>query len=180
MRIENNALVYEKIKCDMCDGSGMREYNVLCPNMHKPVKQYASKKCPECNAKNMHSHTTIGTEIKACWSCDNGLEQENCTSYIPRDLLAQLYTLIEFRVYRSDRVQSINESLFGLGCVRSVTDYGRYKTLTDAELIAKVIEDNSRGVQACKLVRDNDNKLPEHIGIFCNAQGYSIRAVHAA
>lgn len=81
-----------------------------------------------------------------------------------------------FCVYRSQRAQTLNERLYGFGCCWTTTDYGMYQKLTDAELIEKVRTNVSRP-QACHVVDETD-RLPNHIGIICNREGYVVKAVH--
>jgi len=70
----------------------------------------------------------------------------------------------------------MNESLLGFGCVYSITDYGEHKKFTDNELIDKV-RDSESFIQACKIAKD-DGTLCDHVGIFCNNNGYSVRPVY--
>lgn len=66
-----------------------------------------------------------------CFSCTGtGQVPENICDTVP----GEWWKALEFKVYRSDRGQTYNEYLLGMGCVYSSTDYGDHKRLTDASL----------------------------------------------
>jgi len=150
--------------CPVCDGTGKgpRGGRRGCQNCRGSgtVWDHENRQpCPRCGGD---------------WK---DAEDETVYDKMPPEIIQSL----DFRVYRDpDRPRTLNEGLLGFGTVCSVTDYGRYKALTDTELIDKIKSGHSIatfGVQALKIV-DDTLEFPDHIGIFCHSQGYSVRAVH--
>jgi hypothetical protein len=81
----------------------------------------------------------------------------------------------DFRVYRQDRGISYNESLLGRGCVYSCVDYGRaYDAPDDTAVLASVRAHTF--IQLTKVA--HAGRLCDHIGIFVNRGGYSVRACY--
>jgi hypothetical protein len=96
---------------------------------------------------------------------------------IPRAVMAELLERVPVLVERRDRGATWNEEYVGLGCICSVTDYGRSAEMGDAELIALARERIARGAQACHVVDDAD-RLPDAIIVAAHRSGYSVRALH--
>jgi hypothetical protein len=170
-------MILGKRECPSCDGEKVAYEYTDCPLYWKPVrgKGYPGNRCPHCNAKNRDGHTHIDKKLTTCKRCNGSGEiDENICDTISDELWKNL----KFVVYRSERGQSLNESLYGFGCCWSTTDYGRWKNKTDEELIEEVREHTY--IQAINVVDRKTNKLCDHIGIFCNNSGYSVRAVHSA
>ena len=167
IRIENNKLVYGLEEC------------FCAPDGTEPGR----KPCHKCNGT---ARTKGGKGKGACRHCLNGTEVDTTqrvpcawgckgTHYIPATRCSYMpdaiFQSLTFKVYRSERPQTINERLLGSGMVYSCTDYGDHKQMTDDELIAKVKQTTS--VQATK-ISDKDDNVAEHIGIFTNQYGYSV------
>ena len=169
MRVENGKLILEKRKCSCNDG--IVTYYDACPNNYKVVRgKYPGNKCPHCGAKNKWDHKSIGSHEETCPRCNGAaILDESRYDSIPDELWQSL----TFKVYRSNRRASWAEQWLGLGCYSTV-DYGAYKKLTDAEIIAKNREHHY--IQACK-VCNKDLIMCDHIGIFCHDQGYSVVAI---
>jgi hypothetical protein len=171
MRIKNGKAIYEEVQCWHCNGTGKIKQGISCPLYWQPVAHHPGHKCPHCGAKNKDSHGLIGEEIIECYICNGkGVRVEDRHDYMPNGFFQSL----DFKVYRSNRPQTMNEYLLGFDCVFSCTDYGQYKSMTDEELIVHVKESTTH--QYCSVV-DKDNTICDHIGIFCNDNGYSVRAV---
>lgn len=171
MRIDDGTIVLETRPCYGCDGSGTIASRTKC------VACYGSGNgprggrggCRKCHGSGIgHDHDNRAT----CISCDGiGQRPEDlCDRVNDEDM--QAFTL---SVYRSDRAQSWNEAHMGHGCVYSCTDYGEHARMTDDELIARVRR-SLKGVQATKIA-NRAMQVCDHIGIFCNDNGYSVRAV---
>jgi predicted RNA-binding Zn-ribbon protein involved in translation (DUF1610 family) len=168
MKIVNGIIQYEMRECIMCVNSatpGKRAVSHICPNDGTPQR---GKACATCGATTKrHSYYKTG-EIVPCGYCKGTMQVlETSTDYASKEI----WNSLEFKVFRSERAQTMRESLFGLG-VYSCTDYGDHKKLTDSELIEKVR--NSGPHQVCKFINELGKILS--IGIFCNSNGYSVVA----
>jgi len=171
MKLVDGKVVTETKECCYCNGTGKREKWISCPNHGRAMR---GKPCQYCKATTKHGHQPINTKtIETCQRCNGtGRVDEDLCSYADN-----IYQAMEFRVYRQNRAGSWNELHFGAGCVFSCCDYGAAwdHPENDAALIEKVR--NNSGQQACKFCRD-DGSLADHIGIFVNRDGYSVRAVY--
>jgi RecJ-like exonuclease len=129
--------------------------------------------CQKCNGMGKIIVQTSRLEI--CPNCNGtGKQPENNCDDIP----AGWWQSFTFKVYRQERNQTYNEYLLGVGCVYSCTDYGTATGMTDEAIIAKVkSEEDGHFLQLCK-VANKENRLADHIGIFVNRQGFSVRAVY--
>jgi hypothetical protein len=176
MKIVEGRMVYEPRACYSCDGAGSRDYNVLCPLWNSPVTKYPGRVCPHCGTKNRHGHKTVGTEHRQCDSCRGiGHPMETAYDSVPAAIVAA----IPVRVYRSNRPQTWMEAHLAVGCLVSITDYGRYKSLTDTELAAKVKGEDLKSPQAISGIvsREDHGRVCSHIGVFTSDQGYSVIGV---
>jgi hypothetical protein len=173
IRVENGRLVFGLEDCVSCMGTKTivgRKACTLCRGTGRTKGGQGKGDCRKCNG--FKTEIDRDTHLP-CPSCNaTGKVQSNSCSYVPD----KLYQGMEFRVFRSDRPQSINEALCGMGYVYSLTDYGRHESETDATIIAEVRAHG--GVQATKIALD-DGTLAAYIGIFCNRNGYSVKAVWA-
>ena len=152
-------------------------------------KIFGRKTCPACNGTN---RTKGGLGKGQCTKCNFGIVvdfepahrvacdrcngtrkvQSTSCSYVP----IEIYRSLPFQVIRSDKSQTWNEAWLGMGCIFSVTDYGRHKNISDELLIAEARHKES-SIQACKIANSN-NKLCSYVAIRCNDNGYSVVAVH--
>lgn len=170
-----NKLVMDVRSCWSCDGTRKVNEWVKCEACKGTGKVSIRKRCMVCDPKGDHLHNSlikgkklsIGTAV--CQSCTDGTQMENIT-----DSADDIWKTLNFKVYRSNRHQTIGESLLGLGCAWSTTDYGRHKSETDEALIENTR--NHSYIQACKFAQ-NDGTICDHVGIFCNDNGYSVKAV---
>lgn len=173
MKVENGRMVYEEVPCWWCKGAKVYEYGKLCPLMHQAVNKYPGRVCPHCKSKSKSGHTLIGTEIKTCETCKgSGVHHENAYDSVP----AAIWQGLTFKVYRSNRKQTMVESLLGVG-VYSVTDYGRHQAKTDEDLIEEVRGNTSSAThQAISGIvsRADHGRICDHIAIVCSDNGYSV------
>ena len=169
MKIVNGRFVYEIKECFMCEGKGKVEEFIDCPNDRQPMR---GKKCPHCETTNKHHHLISTGKMRPCGHCEGkGKVMENDCDSIPREMWESL----TFKVYRTNRPMTINDSYYGFGCVWSCTDYGRCKDLSDDELISEVKKGGSM-IQPVKIA-DKDGNICDHIGIVCKDQGYIVHGV---
>lgn len=172
IRIENGKLIYGLEEC-FCDTNGTIPGSKPCSKCNGTGRTkggLGKGDCRQCHGFKTqidHEH-----RVPCTWGC-NGThyKQANSCSYLPDSIFPSL----AFKVYRSDRPQTIAESLLGVG-VFSCTDYGRHAQQTDTALIDSVKAHGS--VQATKISKE-DGTICDHVGIFCNRNGYTVEAVYA-
>jgi hypothetical protein len=172
MKILENKIILEPTCCTWCGGTGKKDEYVNCPNQYKTVMGFKDRKCPICGATRKDGHHQIQTgKMVTCGSCDGaGIKMEDRYDFITREIWQSL----PFKVFRSGREQTWGESYLGTS-LGSCTDYGRYKTLTDEQIIAKVRTEHSFGQVVA--IADENLHVAEFIGIFCSDNGYSLLAV---
>lgn len=174
MRVENNTLVLEPTNC-MC-GDGTQPTRQVCTTCDGTGRgpRGGRNGCRSCLGG---CGWTWNHEVtRPCNRCGGDFLGADMEDYCDR-APDEIFETIEIRVYRSGRAQSFNESLLGLGCLWSTTDYGDHQDLSDEALVAKVRKGCTH-VQATKVVRSKDDlRLPDHLGVFCNRNGYSVRPV---
>ncbi len=175
MERKGDTLILGTRECTRCDADGTYVERKACRYYNKAVTAHPGRVCPACGAKNKHSHQHLETGRRPiCQQCNGSkLIAETRFDTMPMALFAS----IPMKVYPSDRGISFNEAYLGIGCVWSCQDYGEHKKLSHEELIAKLREPG-HSVQACKVV-NIDLEFCDHIGIFTNEQGYSLRPVAA-
>jgi hypothetical protein len=178
MRIEGDRLIYELTECFTCDGTGLVYGRVRCQRCGGSGNGPRGGRggCRACSG--FGSVPDRSRRTLRCRRCDgSGRVPEDRYSYIRSHLMDEILNRVPIVVARRDRAGTWNEAFLGIGCVYSVTDYGRSAELSDAELIAQVRERIARGTQACKVVDDED-RLPAAIVIAAHRNGYSVRAQH--
>ena len=171
MKIDNGFLVMELKDCSSCYGRGIefgRSNCERCLGTNKTKKGAGKGKCRDC-----YDGTKVDTnKVLPCRKCNGNAK--NFQMETPYDTIptSEYVDKIPFVVHRSDRRQTVAESLLGVGIV-SVSDYGAWKSLSDKELIQRA---NDRSyTQGIKLIRNkNDLRVCDRIGIFCNDNGYSV------
>lgn len=175
--LENRTVILESKPCYGCDGTGKRFANEWqeCPECHGTGrgKRGGQSGCKQCHgARRIIAPTD---KIETCPNCNGtGKMPENNCDCVP----SAWWNLFTFKVYRQQRKQTYNEYLLGLGCVYSCTDYGTAASMSDEAVISKIkSEENGHFLQLCKIA-NKENKLADHIGIFINENGYSVRPVY--
>lgn len=185
MILENGIVTLGFRQCWSCHGSLKRSEFVPCAKCSGTgkldPKKSKGRNCPEC-AKNAGfcKGKVLAVDAFPCYCTETatpGLQAETIRDICPREWVDAL----PITVYRSDRRQTLNENLFGGLGLYSCTDYGEWKRKTDEELIARVKERNTHGEQLTKVARLESDGLIHFavgIGIFCNDQGYTPRAMY--
>ena len=153
------------VQCTKCNGSGKRGKG-RCRNCYNEYVYSCDKSLPK-----YHVMQFSKTETEVCERC-NGSKTEEPSYHNYMD--SALWESVTFKVYRSQRDISWNEANLGYGCVYSCQDYGRSFASSDTEIIADV--KTNKGNQFSKVCQD-DGTLCNHIGIFVNRGGYSVRAI---
>lgn len=174
MHIENGKMVYGKRECSDCMGSGMKAKQITCTVCLGTGngKRGGARGCKKCYG---FGHEYDHVNRVTCPTCKgiDPMHAQSATAYdtMPNDI----WEALEFRVVRQDeRKQTWAEQYLAIGCVYSVTDYGRHIEMTDAELIETVRK--AGGHQACKVV-DKDNNIAKFIAIVTSDGGYAPIAV---
>jgi hypothetical protein len=171
MKIENGKMIYGKKDCQCEDGTSSTRINCLECNGTGKGKRGAEKGCKKCYGTKFDWDHKNRTTCDICKGEYKNFEDEIQTDYIPEEM----WEGMNFKVYRHNRQISLNESVFGLNCVYSCSDYGRtFKENNDEKLIQEVKSHNA--VQASSIVDKNDF-VCDHIGIFVSNGGYSVRPV---
>jgi RecJ-like exonuclease len=174
MRIENNRLILERTTCHSCHGTRRVNDWVKCESCNGTGKGSNRRSCKECGG-NLNNSLIRGKKlaigIKECTACDlDGTVPESQYDAMPDSF----WQALTFKVYRSERHQTFAESLLGVG-VYSTTDYGRHQSQTDEQLIEEIRKHTY--IQAVK-VTNKELNFCDHIGIFCNRNGYSVIPVY--
>ena len=171
MRRDGNRVILETRACVWCDGTGQAAKQVVCSACKGTGNGIHGGRsgCRKCSGM---GHVYSRTITETCTLCNGSgqVPENNCDS-MPNEWWPDF----QFRVYRQDRKQTYNEYLLAHGCVYSCTDYGTAAESTDEAIIAKV-KSEERFTQLIK-VADSENRLCDHIGIFVNRDGYSVRAI---
>ncbi len=175
--LENRTVILESKPCYGCDGTGKRFANEwqVCPDCNGTGngKRGGRNGCRKCSG--MGKNIVVTKRLETCPNCNGtGNMPENRSDCVP----PEWWNLFTFKVYRQERKQTYNEYLLGIGCVYSCTDYGTAARMSDETVIAEI--KNEKGgdfLQLCKIA-NKENKLADHIGIFINENGYSVRPVY--
>jgi len=168
MKQEGNKLIFEKVRCSYCEGTGERERYERCKFTGKSMY---GKSCVVCGSttKNGHRRLMSTGEMCTCSMCNgNGVKLEKASDFLPH----YIWETLNFIVERTNVVQDWNQHNVGMGYISSISDYGAYKKITDKELIN--IVKNESCVQACHVIDVNNNLLP--VIITTNDNGYTIKA----
>lgn len=170
MKIENGMIVLGTRLCSFCEGTKGQVERIRCPLYDKAMR---GKACPHCGATRKDGHRYLETgKMVPCGFCNgSGVKQEDMC-----DTADSIYHAMTFKVYRQDREATWNELHLGAGCVYACADYGRaWNSPEEDEKLIEVAR-NHTFIQACKIARNN-GQLANHIGIFVNCGGYSVRPV---
>lgn len=172
MQLVNGKLVMGKKNCKC--SNGQQAGRITCPTC-KGTGRGARGGARKCQGGCYGDGQKWSWEHPVtCTNCNGNyinFEDEDRCDYMPDEIWQGL----EFKVYRHNRPLTGNESLLGIGCVFSCTDYGdAWKANDDAALIADVKSHTSH--QATKVTKE-DGTICSHVGIFVSPGGYSVRAV---
>lgn len=192
MRIETGTLILESKDCTTCDdertpvGTIVKSFTYKVCQKCKGTGMRGRGRCRECNERNGYFSTVSPrkpgyvpdysqiAEIETCPSCGgnpHNAMMEDLTDYINLDIIRAL----PFEVrHRDNARQTFNQAYLGIGTVYSVTDYGRYRTQTDEEIIERVKD--GLNPQACNYVDRDTLELCKEIVILTNNNGYSAYA----
>ena len=173
MHIENGKMVFGLRHCSRCFGDGLVAKSIPCRTCLGTGngKRGGKGQCKKCYGSGReYDHVNKIT----CPDC-NGVNSHACEPATRYDSMPEsVWQSLEFRVFRSQRPQTWVEAYLAIGCVYSVTDYGRHQQMTDEQLIETVR--TSTGHQACK-VTNLDGTVAKYIGIFTSDNGYTPIAV---
>lgn len=121
-------------------------------------------------------------QCESCQGAGKGSKEGDISDYLPAEIMATF----DVKVYGTGtREASWNEQHLGHGCLYSTSGLSWKFTTVEAEL-NNVKQRILNGTQACKvaeqLLDESGKRLPvarlaDHIGVFLNDQGYSVRAV---
>ena len=172
MHVTNGKLVFARKNCEHCD-HGQQPSRITCQTCKGTGrgKRGGRGGCQKCHGLR---HIWSNDHPQTCTTCNGNyvnFAEEDQFDTLP-DAIWQGFT---FKVYRHNRPISGNEAILGLGCVFSCGDYGAaWNANDDAALIADVKRHTHH--QATKVSKE-DGTIANHIGIFVNRGGYSVRPV---
>jgi hypothetical protein len=165
MKIQNGKLVYEVVKCNMCNaGPGKAKRGVHCKNFDRKQR---GKPCEICGSKSRYDHKIVSHEIVDCYFCKQGFRQEDKFSNIPDDVKNEIIELTTFTFQTPDMRKISMDARFLIDCYSGKNsfagsqDYTNH-TKSDPELIlAKVLKQvrNSSGMQALNYITDDNNLI---------------------
>lgn len=163
------------IKCESCKGTGKRG-NGQCRKCND-IKGYI----PSYGIKPGLTHNNDWVNRLVCPTCGGDYkdrEDETITGYLSTDQMKELFPRDRIKVYSSNRIPGTAESLLG-----GIGDHVLYsvsgcssKELNDNQVLVEHVGKFSQGVQACK-VANKEFEVADHLGVFTNAYGYTVRAV---
>jgi hypothetical protein len=166
---DKKTVILEKKPCVWCDGTGLSAKQVPCYTCKGTGRGPRGGKggCRKCSG---FGHVYSPTEKETCTGCmgEKMVPENDCDS-----MPDEWWHNMTFKVYRQDRDQTYNEFLLAHNCVFSCSDYGKAAGASDESIIESVRKETY--VQLCKVARDL--KFCDHVGIFVNRGGYSVRAV---
>lgn len=160
-----------------------------CKYMGKPgqIPVLVEADCPKCKGTGKRGNGTCrnygcvrgkkevlsDTLWQTCSKCKGStLQAETWCDYAPSEAV----TAIPVRVTRQNRDISMNESLLGLGCLWSCTDYGSAWDGDDADLQVKITEQlATQRVQATNIVDRETGAVVDEIIVIVSRGGYSLR-----
>lgn len=171
MRLENGKVVLERKNC-WC-GDGTKPAGVPCPGCEGTGngKRGGKGQCKNCFGLGKVYNSGKRVVCDICKGQYENAEPETFCDTIP----LSIYTTIPVVVYRTGQPMNFLESLIGMGCLYSCTDYGRaWNDKTDEKLIQEVkIQQHTQATKVCK----EDGTFCNHIGIFVRRTGYTVQAV---
>jgi len=171
MEVLNGVVVLGDRACFRCQGNKETMLRKPCPNYGKVTNR---RPCAHCASTRKDGHAYLDIGVGTCPDCKGvGTRPETMSDYLPVEVWAGM----RFVVYRENRAATWNEQYLGSGCVYSTVDYGRSRDMTD-EALAEEVRTNKQSAQASTIC-DRDGRLADHIGIFTNRSGFSVRPVFA-
>lgn len=161
MKIENGKLIFERVKCTMCE-TGKTERGVFCADYNKPMY---GRTCA-CGSKNKFSHKIVKKEIVDCSYCGGtGRELEDRFSSLPEYLIEPIIEKMTF-IFKSADLENIDldarflvECYSGENSFAGAQDYIDHRK-SDADLILKKVLTQARESQSQALnYIDSKNNL---------------------
>lgn len=181
MHIENGKIIFGRKKCISCQGKGETVERIACTHYGKTVRgRFPNGVCPECGAKNKHSHRYLETgNMIVCWSCEGkGDVAEDRFSHVTTETMKQIIEIVPLIVIKGPKREiSMNESLLGIGLIVGITDYRDWTVADPEELIdvvrTQILNDTSQALNYC----DKEENLCNAIGISPHTSGWSARPI---
>ena len=163
MRIENNKLVFEIVKCDMCEATGKTKRGVHCKNYDRKQR---NKPCEICGSRSRYDHKIVSHEIVDCYFCKKGFRQEDKFSNIPAHVKNEIIELTTFTFLSPDMRKISLDARFISACYSGKNtfagsqDYINHTKSNPDLILAKVLKQvkNSSGMQALNYI-DAENNL---------------------
>ncbi len=168
MKNINGMLVLEKKNCTNCQ-DGKVASKKTCPSCRGTGNgiRGGKGKCKECFG---YKYKWDWAKPDVCPTCFgnyiNFADETDCDYYDK-----EIWENLKFKVIRQDREMTVAESLIGLGCIFSVTDYG--SAWKGKNVLNYVMEHNKD--QVSKIVRNG--KFCDYVVIIITPMGYVVKAV---
>lgn len=160
--------------CSACKGSGKKGRG-NCQSCNASYNQSCRYQFNYPPAGKLTDHSNF--DLIPCRQCNGnweGTKEGSITDHLPAEIMASF----EVKVYgNKTREASWNEEHLALGCLYSCSGLSWKHTTIEKE-VESVKKSILNGTQACKVAKD-DGTLADHIGIFLNDYGYSVRAVYS-
>lgn len=175
MRLENGKLILERRDCSYCNHMpGLSLAPSACPTCKGSGngKRGGRGKCPQCSGSGRVYDSGATMPCRACAGNYKDFQAETYCDTIP----LSIYQTLPVKVYRTEIPMTVGESLIGLGCLYSCSDYGRAwkNPERDNELVEEVR--NQKFTQATKVCKE-DGTLCDHIGVFVRPGGFTVKPI---
>lgn len=167
MKIENGKLVFEVVKCTMCESTGKARRGIHCANYNKKQR---GKPCEICGSKNKWDHKIVDHEIVDCMFCNGkGEKMEDRFSHIAKDLVEPIIGMINFSFRSPDNRNISLDQRFISACYSKRNSFAGSQDYLDHTLsspvliLDKVLKQVRRGYthQALNYIDAENNILTE-------------------
>src|SRR5690348_16084967 len=140
MHLSENFLVFDKKDCTRCS-EGKIPSKIPCKKCGGSGDgvRGGKKKCRVCLGFGYNWDHNQPQTCSVCGGNYKEFELEEETDYLPKEIWENL----RFKVYRHNRMLTLNESYLGFGCVYSCVDYGKSWDSKDEEIIEDVKKSTS-------------------------------------
>ena len=169
-------------ECHMCDDGKSYKYTEtcsVCDGKKRFLKGNRRYKCKTCGGDG-YTMLKQRVETGACRFCD-GSQTISLNEYDNMQDVDKVWVfenVFNFDKPYTKPTSSFNESYLGLGIVCGITDYGRYKSLSDEDFVKEVRDSFMNGWLQYVTLTGKSGYLPTEILIKKNDSGWHAYPVY--